>query len=62
MPNGYLEKIEISKRVFYVFVKMKTQDYTGEPKKVGRFLANGTEILYLCKRKRKEAEINYSLN
>ena len=31
MPNGYLEKIEISKRVFDVFVKMKTQDYTGEP-------------------------------
>ena len=31
MPNGYLEKIQISKRVFDVFVKMKTQDYTGEP-------------------------------
>jgi hypothetical protein len=30
MPNGYLEKIEISKRVFDVFVKMKTQDYTGD--------------------------------
>ena len=32
MPNGHLEKIQISKSVFDVFVKKKTQDYTGEPK------------------------------
>ena len=31
MPNGHLEKIGISKRVFGVFVKKKTLDYTGEP-------------------------------
>ena len=35
MTNDYLEKIGISKRVFDVFVKKKTQDFTGEPKKVG---------------------------
>jgi len=32
MPNGHLEKIQISKRVFDVFVKKKTQDYTGDLK------------------------------
>jgi hypothetical protein len=32
MPNGHLEKIEISKRIFIVFLKMKTLDYTGVPK------------------------------
>ena len=31
MSSGYLEKIGISKRVFDVFVKKKTQGYTGEP-------------------------------
>ena len=31
MPNGHLEKIEISKRIFIVFLKMKTLDYTGVP-------------------------------
>ena len=31
MTNDYLEKIGISKRVFDVFVKKKTQDFTGEP-------------------------------
>ena len=33
MPNGHLEKIEISKRIFIVFLKMKTLDYTGVPEK-----------------------------
>jgi len=34
MPNGHLEKIEISKRIFIVFLKMKTLDYTGVPKSI----------------------------
>ena len=38
MTNDYLEKIGISKRVF-VFVKKKTQEFTGDPKLTDRLMA-----------------------
>jgi len=45
MPNGHLEKIEISKRVIIVFVQIITQVYASDPEKL--------YVFYLKEMKRK---------